>query len=99
MGSFQCVKLTGVSFGFSYHDFVVEGVNLTIPKGRFISVVGPSCSGKTTFLKILFGVYEPWNGDIEFICESNKSVFCSPSIGYVPQIETIDWNFPVSVQE
>ncbi|MDQ4072831.1 MAG: metal ABC transporter ATP-binding protein [Thermoproteota archaeon] len=99
MGPFQCVKLTGVSFGFSYHDFVVEGVNLTIPKGRFISIVGPSGSGKTTFLKLLCGIYEPWDGDVEFICDSNKSVFCSPSIGYVPQIETIDWNFPVSVQE
>jgi ABC-type Mn2+/Zn2+ transport system ATPase subunit len=99
MASFQCVKLTGVSFGFSYHDFVIEGVNLTIPKGRFVSIVGPSGSGKTTFMKLLCGVYEPWDGDIEFICDDCDSIFCHPSIGYVPQIETIDWNFPVSVQE
>ncbi|VFJ13803.1 metal ABC transporter ATP-binding protein [Candidatus Nitrosocosmicus franklandus] len=100
MGSFECLRITGLSYGFSYHDFVIEGVNLTIPKGRFVSIVGPSGSGKTTLLKLLCGIYEPWNGDIEYICNNDRdSIFYHPSIGYVPQIETIDWNFPVSVQE
>ena len=100
MGSFEYLKITGLSYGFSYHNFVIEGVNLTIPKGRFVSIVGPSGSGKTTLLKLLCGIYEPWNGDIEYICNYNSnSNFYYPSIGYVPQIETIDWNFPVSVQE
>ena len=65
MGSFEYLKLTGVSYGFTYHDFVVEGVNLSIPKGRFVSIVGPSGSGKTTLLKLICGIYDPWNGDIE----------------------------------
>jgi len=68
MGSFEYLKLTGVSYGFTYHDFVVEGVNLSIPRGRFVSIVGPSGSGKTTLLKLMCGIYEPWNGDIEYIC-------------------------------
>ncbi|MDF0681195.1 MAG: ATP-binding cassette domain-containing protein [Candidatus Nitrosocosmicus sp.] len=59
--SFEYLKLTGVSYGFTYHDFVVEGVNLTIPRGRFVSIVGPSGSGKTTLLKLMCGIYEPWN--------------------------------------
>lgn len=99
MDSFEYLRLTNVSYGYSYHDFVIEGVNLTIPKGRFMSLVGPSGSGKTTLIKLLCGIYEPWNGDIEYICKVYDSGLFSPSIGYVPQIETIDWNFPVSVQE
>lgn len=99
MDSFEYLRLTNVSYGYSYHDFVIEGVNLTIPKGRFISLVGPSGSGKTTLIKLLCGIYEPWNGDIEYICKVYDSGHFSPSIGYVPQIETVDWNFPVSVQE
>ena len=100
MGSFEHLKLNGVSYGFTYHDFVVEGVDLSIPKGRFVSIVGPSGSGKTTLLKLMCGIYEPWNGDIEYICNNDcDSIFYYPSVGYVPQIETIDWNFPVSVQE
>ena len=99
MGSFEYLKLNGVSYGFTYHDFVVEGVNLSIPRGRFVSIVGPSGSGKTTLLKLMCGIYEPWNGDIEYICNDCDSIFYYPSVGYVPQIETIDWNFPVSVQE
>lgn len=100
MGSFGYLKVTGLSYGFSYHNFVIEGVNLTIPKGRFASIVGPSGSGKTTLLKLLCGIYEPWNGDMEYICNNDgDSIIYYPSIGYVPQIETVDWNFPVSVQE
>ena len=49
MGSFEYLKLTGVSYGFTYHNFIIEGVTLSIPKGRFVSIVGPSGSGKTTF--------------------------------------------------
>jgi ABC-type Mn2+/Zn2+ transport system ATPase subunit len=100
VGPFEYLKITGLSYGFSYHDFVIEGVNLTIPKGRFVSIVGPSGSGKTTLIKLLCGIYEPWNGDIEYICNNGcDSILYYPSIGYVPQIETIDWSFPVSVQE
>ncbi|VFJ14418.1 metal ABC transporter ATP-binding protein [Candidatus Nitrosocosmicus franklandus] len=59
-----------------------------------------SGSGKTILLKLLCRIYEPWNGDIEYICNNDcDSIFYYPSIGYVPQIETIDWNFPVSVHE
>ena len=93
------LKLVNVSFGFSYHDYVVEGVNLTIPKGRFVSIVGPSGAGKTTLLKIISGIHEPWHGDVEFMDNDGIHLYNIPSIGYVPQIETIDWSFPVSVQE
>jgi zinc/manganese transport system ATP-binding protein len=93
------LKLIDVSFGFSYHDYVVEGVNLEIPKGRFVSIVGPSGAGKTTLLKIISGIHEPWHGDVEFIDVEGIPLHHIPSIGYIPQIEAIDWTFPVSVQE
>ncbi|MEJ7641001.1 MAG: metal ABC transporter ATP-binding protein [Candidatus Nitrosocosmicus sp.] len=99
MSTFSLLKLINVSFGFSYHDYVVEGVSLEIPKGRFVSIVGPSGAGKTTLLKIITGIHEPWYGDVEFIDDEGIPLYYIPSIGYVPQIETIDWNFPVSVQE
>ncbi len=99
MSTFSLLKLIDISFGFSYHDYVVEGVNLEIPKGRFVSIVGPSGAGKTTLLKIISGVHEPWHGDVEFIDAKGIPLHCIPSIGYIPQIETIDWTFPVSVQE
>ncbi len=93
------LKLIDISFGFSYHDYVVEGVNLEIPKGRFVSIVGPSGAGKTTLLKIISGIHEPWHGDVEFTDSEGIPLHYIPSIGYIHQIETIDWTFPVSVQE
>jgi len=99
LASFQYIKMTGLLYGYSYDDTVIEGVNLTVPKGQFVSIVGPSGCGKTTLLKLLCGIYEPWHGDIEYICDNCECIFYYPSVGYVPQVETIDWNFPVSVQE
>lgn len=96
---FSYLQLTNVSFGYSYHDYAVEGITLIIKKGQFVSIVGPSGSGKTTLLKIICRIIEPWHGDIEFVNDNGSPLYYSPSIGYVPQIETVDWNFPVSVQE
>jgi ABC-type Mn2+/Zn2+ transport system ATPase subunit len=93
------MKITGLSYGFVYNDFIIEGIDLTISQGQFVSIIGPRGGGKTTLLKLICGIYEPWNGDIEYICNDCDSIFYHPSVGYVPQIGTIDWNLPVSVQE
>ena len=70
---------------------VVEDVALRIDTGCFIGIVGPSGSGKTTLLRLLAGALAPAAG----------TVHRRPGlrIGYVPQVETIDWSFPVTVGE
>jgi ABC-type Mn2+/Zn2+ transport system ATPase subunit len=70
---------------------VVEDVDLTIGRGEFVGIVGPSGSGKTTVLKALLGIIEPRYGSIR----RSSGV----RVGYVPQLETIDWSFPVTVRE
>jgi ABC-type Mn2+/Zn2+ transport system ATPase subunit len=112
-----CLKLQNITYGYSYHLPVLDGVNLTVPKGRMCGLLGPSGSGKSTLLKIILGLYKPWHGSIEFnnyitYHDSSKgqqpnSWFRStfrvhndiPSIGYVPQVESVDWTFPVTVKE
>ena len=59
--------------------------------GDFVGIVGPSGSGKTTLLKALLGVVLPVYGRIDRRADVR--------IGYVPQVETIDWTFPVNVFE
>ncbi|MGB3733975.1 MAG: metal ABC transporter ATP-binding protein [Ilumatobacter sp.] len=70
---------------------VISDVDLTIEAGDLIGIVGPSGSGKSTLLRALLGGIEPRAGTVT----RRKGV----TVGFVPQVEKIDWNFPVTVAE
>jgi zinc/manganese transport system ATP-binding protein/zinc transport system ATP-binding protein len=77
---------------------VFLNVSLTLHVGQLAGVVGPTGSGKTTLLKALLGLIRPWQGQVR--------VFGAPvtratraRIGYVPQLETLDWQFPVTAEQ
>lgn len=70
---------------------VVQDVDLVVRRGEFIGIVGPSGSGKTTVLRALLGSLDPVHGAITRVPGLR--------LGYVPQLETVDWNFPVTVGE
>lgn len=72
-------------------ESVLDHIDLTIGAGEFTGIVGPSGSGKTTLLKALLGTVAPAVGTI-----SRKPGL---RIGYVPQVETINWSFPVTVAD
>jgi ABC-type Mn2+/Zn2+ transport system ATPase subunit len=125
------LSLRDISYGYVSHKPVIENVNLQIPEGRFLGLLGPSGSGKSTLIKIIAGLYEPWTGSVQFsvtetmydydkkdnredknddsqhfyqssytdYSSSNRIKVKQLAIGYVPQIETVDWNFPVTVKE
>lgn len=95
------LELKEITSGYSYNRPVVEGINLRVPRGSFIGILGPSGSGKTTLLKIITGLHKPWHGTVEFNNHNNSSTKKGgkPVIGYVPQVEGIDWTFPVTVRE
>ncbi len=70
---------------------VLSEVDLIVGAGQFSGIVGPSGSGKTTLLRALLGSVRPASG----------TVHRRPGlrIGYVPQVETVNWSFPVTVGE
>ena len=70
---------------------VLQDVYLQIQRGEFVGIVGPSGSGKTTLLNAIMGAHPVAHG----------SITLQPhlTIGYVPQVETVDWYFPVTVEE
>ena len=95
------VEVNDVTFGYAPHKPILANVSVKIPKGRFVGLLGPSGSGKSTLLKIIIGLQKPWKGTIRFLGNNstNSYAYASKSIGYVPQVESIDWNFPVTVKE
>jgi ABC-type Mn2+/Zn2+ transport system ATPase subunit len=70
---------------------VLEDVYLQIQRGEFVGIVGPSGSGKTTLLNAIMGAHPVAHGTI--------TLQPHLTIGYVPQVETVDWYFPVTVEE
>ena len=56
-----------------------------------IGVVGPSGSGKTTLLRTILGSVKPVGGSVDLTD--------GLQISYVPQVETVSWSFPVTVEE
>ena len=84
------VQLRGASFGYDRAP-VLSGIDLAVDAGAFTGVVGPSGSGKTSLLRLLLGTSRPQRGTVE----RRPGL----AVAYVPQLETVDWNFPVTVAE
>ena len=42
----------------------LDNLNLELPRGRIIGLLGPNGSGKTTFIKIAAGLLTPTNGEM-----------------------------------
>ena len=90
------VEIRGLSCGYEKQR-VLSGVDLEILRGDFVGLLGPSGSGKTTLLRAMLGAVDVYEGEV--VVDGVRSTERRPRIGYVPQLETIDWNFPVTVRE
>jgi zinc/manganese transport system ATP-binding protein len=91
------VELSNVSS--RYGDTVaLQNVSLKIWPGQFMAIVGPNGGGKTSLLRAILGMVPVVSGNIVLHAQSHSRGSRNP-IGYVPQLETIDWNFPITVEE
>ena len=90
------VELTGVNAGYN-GSRVLQDVDLRILPGDFVGLLGPSGSGKTTLLRTVLGAIEVQSGQVRVYGKPVRGR--RNRAGYVPQLETIDWNFPVTVEE
>ncbi|MBR8534788.1 metal ABC transporter ATP-binding protein [Carboxylicivirga sediminis] len=72
-------------------NVVLNQVNLTVHSNDFIGIIGPNGGGKTTLLKVILNLIQPLSGRI---IKSDKV-----NIGYLPQVNTIDKQFPVTIKD
>ena len=87
-----------VSGGYGAAD-VVCGVDLRIPRGAFVGVIGPSGAGKTSLLKAMLGALPRVSGEIAVLGAAVTPGRAPAGVGYVPQVESVDWSFPVTVAD
>lgn len=87
----------------SIHDLTVAydrrpvlwDVDLDIPKGCLAAIVGPNGAGKSTLIKACLELLPRISGDVRIFGSPWREV--KNRVAYVPQRETVDWDFPVSV--
>lgn len=91
------VELAQVSSAYG-EIFALQNVSLKIWPGQFMAIVGPNGGGKTTLLRTILGMVPVNSGHVLMRGESSSRSSLQ-RIGYVPQLETIDWNFPITVEE
>jgi zinc transport system ATP-binding protein len=86
------IRLTNLSFSYNQtRPYVLNGLNLTVNKADYISVLGDNGSGKSTLIKLVLNLLRPTEGTIAN--DFHKT-------GYVPQrFENLNTQFPITVDE
>lgn len=77
----------------------LDGVSLTLAAGRVHALIGVNGSGKSTLFKTIMGVLRPDSGTVAINGGTPAQARKSGLIGYVPQSESVDWAFPLSVRD
>ena len=75
----------------------IKDVNLIIDRNDFVGIVGPNGGGKTTMLRLILKLLPPMEGRVSYWREGNEVKRLD--IGYLPQYNNIDREFPISVEE
>jgi zinc/manganese transport system ATP-binding protein/zinc transport system ATP-binding protein len=84
------ISLQHVTAGYN-HQPIFQDLTLSIALGQFAAIVGPTGAGKSTLLKTMLGLISYQRGTV--------SLLPQVTIGYVPQREVIDWQFPLTVEQ
>lgn len=76
---------------------VLWNIDFKIPVGQITGIIGPNGSGKTTLLKAIMGLVNTSSGYVKIFDAELEEV--RSKISYVPQRESVDWDFPASVMD
>ncbi|MCX7909315.1 MAG: metal ABC transporter ATP-binding protein [Ignavibacteria bacterium] len=92
-----CIRINNLTVEFGKYT-VLKNINLSINDQEFLAIIGPNGGGKTTLIKAILGLIEPKEGNV-LIFGKKPTELTFKDIGYVPQIKTLDRNFPAKVYE
>ena len=90
------LRMEGVTAAYG-ERVAIEDIDLAVESGSLLAVVGPNGAGKSTLLKVLAGLLEPSSGQVDVLGAPPGRE--ARRVAYVPQAETVDWQFPVTVRD
>ena len=76
---------------------VLYGVDLEIAEGSLVGILGPNGAGKSTLIKTIMNMIKPNGGYVKIFGDAPQKGI--KRIGYIPQKESVDWDFPVTVSD
>jgi manganese/zinc/iron transport system ATP- binding protein len=76
---------------------VLYGVDVQVPQGALVGIIGPNGAGKSTMIRAIMGLTPLSGGWVQIFGESFEK--SRHRVGYVPQREQVDWDFPVNVMD
>lgn len=76
---------------------VLDDVSFVLHKGDVAAIIGPNGGGKTSFLMTILGLLQPKSGSVRIFGEEPAAA--RSRIGYVPQVHTFDFSYPMTVGE
>jgi ABC-type Mn2+/Zn2+ transport system ATPase subunit len=91
-----CLEVRDLAAGYEGRP-AVEGITFAIPPGQMVGVIGPNGAGKTTLFKAILGLIPHQRGDI--LLHEAPALGQRSMMGYLPQLEEVNRDFPVSVAD
>ena len=85
------LTIRDLHFGYNKQIEILHGIDCEVKQGELVSVLGPNGCGKTTLVKCINRIHDPWSGRIQMgdkelqICSHNE---IAKRIGYVPQVSS-----------
>ncbi len=85
------VTIKNLSFSYNSSEPLLNDIDIFIPDGSYVSIIGENGSCKSTLVKLILGLLKPQKGEI---------IKKSSNIGYVPQwLDGFNSDFPITVKE
>ena len=88
------LDIRGLWVGYNGLNALVD-ITFQVAPREILGIIGPNGSGKSTLLKTILGLIKPQRGEV--LVAGQPNVRQRKSMGYMPQSEEVDWNFPVTV--
>ncbi|WP_409271563.1 metal ABC transporter ATP-binding protein [Neobacillus sp. SCS-31] len=85
------VKISNLTVAYQKKP-VLTDISFAIPEGKLIGIIGPNGAGKSTLIKAILDLIPAISGKVEIFGDSYKKN--RKKVGYVPQRESVDWDFP-----
>lgn len=93
------ISLKNINFSYG-NKHILKNVDLNIPRGSFLGLVGPNGGGKTTLIKVMLGMLTPDSGSIKILNQSIQSFKQWNKVGFVSQTANrFNRGFPATVFE
>ena len=92
------IRIQNADLGYRTDEIpALSSINLNIYPGDQVAIIGPNGAGKTTLLKTIVGLIMPLKGEVNVHGSQHGAL--KDCVSYIPQKETIDWNYPITVRD